>query len=107
MSIPCLLYTSSIAEFLQRDDGQIPAAGAHQAVHRGGGNPGTVGQFVVANIAFSAKMCIRDRGDVAHPGLVGAAESELALEQVWRDGAVVAGVGGGFVGCLLYTSRCV
>ena len=46
-------------------------------------------------------MCIRDSvGDVAHPGLVGAAESELALEQVWRDGTVVAGVGGGFVGPL-------
>lgn len=41
-----------------------------------------------------------DVGDVAHPGLVGAAESELALEQVWRDGTVVAGVGGGFVGPL-------
>ena len=41
-----------------------------------------------------------DVGDVAHPGLVRAAESELALEQVWRDGAVVAGVGGGFVGPL-------
>ena len=49
-------HVQPIAEFLQRDDGQIPAAGAHQAVHRGGSNPGTVGQLVVANIAFSANL---------------------------------------------------
>ena len=42
----------------------------------------------------------RDVGYVAHPGLVGAGKGELALQQVWRDGAVVAGVGGGFVGPL-------